>query len=298
MELSPLVSVVVPAYCHAEFIEDCLRSIHAQTYPEIELIVVDDLSTDDTFARAEALLQGDFAARFRRVRLLRNERNLGAHDAINRGIAESEGSHIALINSDDLYHPDRVRALMAALAETGAELGFSLVEVMAKPDEVSSIEPYFQLFAPRQLLALERDPSVGFALMRLNVAISTGNLLFSRRLYDRVGAFRPMKYCHDWDFLLQALWWTEPVVVRQELYRYRLHGTNSFSSLGYLAATEIEAVLRRFFRLGLRGASPNPLFPCAFNWPGVFELYVQQCGHLTFLDRERGRSPRHSKVPF
>lgn len=143
MELPPLVSVVVPAYCHAEFIEDCLRSIHAQTYSEIELIVVDDLSTDDTFARAEALLQGDFAARFRRVVLLRNERNLGAHDAINRGIAESRGSHVTLINSDDLYHPDRVSALMAALAETGAELGFSLVEVMAKRDEVRSIEPYF-----------------------------------------------------------------------------------------------------------------------------------------------------------
>ncbi|WP_068300255.1 glycosyltransferase family A protein [Pararhodobacter sp. CCB-MM2] len=289
MELSPLVSVVVPAYCHAEFIEDCLRSIHAQTYPEIELIVVDDLSTDDTFARAEALLQGDFAARFRRVALLRNERNLGAHDAINRGISESQGSYIALINSDDLYHPDRVSALMAALSETGAELGFSLVEVMTKRDEVHSIEPYFQLFAPRQMLALQRDPSIGFALMRLNVAISKGNLLFSRQLYDRIGRFSPMKYCHDWDFLLQALWWTEPVVVPQEHYRYRLHGTNSFSSLGYLASTEIEAVLCRFSRLGLRGVSPNRQFPCEFNWPGVFELYVRQCGHLRFLDRERGK---------
>ncbi len=285
---APLVSVIVPAYCHEDYIVDCLTSIHDQSHAEIELVVVDDLSTDGTAARVEALLATGFAGRFRAAQLLRNTENLGAHATINRGIAASRGSHVAVINSDDLYHPDRIAALVAALADSGSELGFSLVEVMADPAEVASIEPFFRLFALRQLLALERDPSIGFALMRSNQAISTGNLLFTRRLYDRVGPFLPLKYCHDWDFVLQSLYWTEPAVVGQEHYRYRLHASNSFSSLGYLAGMETEVVLRRFFRRGLTGCSPNPLFPCESNWPGYFGLFVAECGYGGFLGREQG----------
>lgn len=288
MTQAPLVSVIVPAYCHEDYIEDCLTSIYDQTHAELELVVVDDASTDATHDRVAALLATDFASRFRNTVLLRNETNSGAHASINRGIAASQGSHIAVINSDDLYHPDRITALMAALQDSGSELGFSLVEVMADPGEITEIEPFFRLFALRQLMALQRDPSVGFALLRANQAISTGNLLFTRSLYDRVGPFLPLKYCHDWDFVLQSLYWTEPVVVQQEHYRYRLHGANSFSSLGHLAGMETEVVLRRFLRRGLAGQSPNPLFPSEANWPGYFRLFIEECEYEGFHARETG----------
>ncbi|MFG1404204.1 glycosyltransferase family 2 protein [Xanthobacter sediminis] len=284
----PLVSIVVPSYGHERFVLECLESIHDQTYPQLELVIVDDLSTDSTFERCAALLDTPFRRRFANTVLLRNEQNLGAHASINRGIGASHGSHIAIINSDDRYHPDRIAAMFSAMAEAGSELSFTLVEILADPAEVPEIPEPFRLFTLRQMLALKRDPTTGFALLRANHAVSTGNLLFTRRLFDRVGPFLPLKYCHDWDFVLQSLHFTEPAVVMEPLYDYRLHGTNSFSALAHLAGVESEVVLRRFFRRGMVAAPGNPLCPAPFTWPGYFETFLAECGYLDHFRHENG----------
>ncbi len=284
----PLVSVVVPSYCHEDHLLDCLLSVHDQSYRAIELVVVDDASTDASFARAEALLSTAFARRFANTVLMRNDRNLGAHATINRGIAASKGSHVAVINSDDLFYPGRIAAQIEALAEAGSELSFTLVDIIADPAEVPVIPDSFCLFTLRQMLALQRDPTTGFALLRANHAVSTGNLLFSRALYQRIGPFLPLKFCHDWDFVLQSLHHCEPAVVMEPLYGYRLHGANSFSDLAHLAGVEREVVLRRFFRRGLLGGSRNPLAPTRANWPGYFDVFIEECGHGAYFRRENG----------
>jgi len=284
----PLVSVVVPSYCHEDYLLDCLLSIHHQTYKAIELVVIDDVSTDASFARAEALLSTAFARRFANTVLMRNDQNLGAHATINRGIAASNGSHVAVINSDDLFYPERIAAQIEALAEAGSELSFTLVDIVADPAEVPVIPEIFHLFTLRQMLALQRDLTTGFALLRSNQAVSTGNLLFTRALYDRIGPFLPLKYCHDWDFVLQSLYHCEPAVVMEPLYGYRLHGTNSFSGLAHLAGVESEVVLRRFFRRGLLGSSRNPLAPTWSNWPGYFGVFIEECRYDAYLRRENG----------
>lgn len=292
MTETKLVSVVVPSYCHEDYILDCLLSIHDQTHRDVELVVVDDKSRDQSFERVEALVATRFANRFVNTIVVRNEVNLGAHATIDKGIAMSHGRHVAVINSDDLYHPHRIEALMAALADSGSELGFTLVDILSDPAEMGEIPEFFRLFTLRQRLDLERDRTIGFSLLRANRAVSTGNMLFSRRLYEKAGPFLPLKYCHDWDFVLQALYHTEPAVVMEPLYHYRLHGTNSFSALAHVANVETEVVIRRFFRRGLTGRSENPLFPSAANWPGYFELFVRECGYEDFLRRENGDGGR------
>ena len=275
----PCVAIIVPAYRHAAFLRDSLISVHAQTYPQLELVVIDDASDDGTAELAEAVLDPAFRARFARVTLLRNAQNLGAHATINRGIAESRAAHLAILNSDDLYHPERIARLMEALQTSGSELAFSLVDVLRSDPPETPMPEFFRLMALRQKLALHHDPSTGFALLRANIAISTGNFLFSRRLFDLAGPFQPLRYCHDWDFLLQALFFTEPVAVEMPLYTYRLHGHNSFASLGGVLAEETAQVIARFLQRGQSGSSPNPVFPSAANWPGFFEIFLRDCGY-------------------
>ena len=291
----PLVSVVVPSFCHADHLMDCLGSIHDQDWPRLELVVVDDASTDASWDVLQALSRTRFAARFQGMTILRNTQNLGAHATINRGIEASSGTHLALINSDDMYHPNRISRLMAALDGSGGDLGqggtdlaFSLVEIMADDDRNQEIDPFFRLFTLRQHLALRREPTVGLALMRANYAVSTGNLLFTRRLWQQVGPFQPLKYCHDWDFVLQALFHTEPAVVARPLYRYRLHDSNSYATLSHRAGMELEVAMRRFMRRGLSGRSPNPLFPCDANWLGYFSRFAKTCHLDGHLRTERG----------
>lgn len=290
-----LVSVIVPAYKHADYIAESLHSVYAQTYPDIELIVIDDCSPDVTYAKAQTLCASAlFQRRFRAVQCLQNERNSGAHATLNRGIALAQGEYIALLNSDDLYHPQRIDILLRAVQEAEAAFAFSGYAFIDAKDVEISQHPLLLELETGLRQAQEDFPTLGFAFLRRQVALSTGNLFFQRSLFDRVGGFIDLKYCHDWDFALQALRYTEPVFVEQPLYRYRVHGTNSFATLGDVAALETEIVLRRYFTACEQAGTANPLAPWQSNWPGVFESALRCFGvYAYYLRSKSGYYPWH-----
>ena len=98
----PLVSVVMPAWNAEATIVEALRSVAAQTYRDLEIIIVDDGSTDATAALAK-----EFCASDPRARTVRRS-NGGPAAARNLGIAEARGEWIALIDADDVWHPTKI----------------------------------------------------------------------------------------------------------------------------------------------------------------------------------------------
>ena len=108
MEEKELVSVVIPSYNRAHCLEEAARSVLAQTYKNLELIIVDDGSTDDTPAVAQRLCQDA------RVRYIRQE-NAGACAARNHGVALAKGTYIAFHDSDDTWHPDKLEKQLQAM---------------------------------------------------------------------------------------------------------------------------------------------------------------------------------------
>lgn len=106
------VSVIIPAYNAAAYIEQAIRSVMAQTYTAWELLVIDDCSTDDTAAVIQRL-----AAEDDRVRLIRNEKNSGVAVTRNRGLDMSTGDYVAFLDSDDVWHPDKL-AMQVQKAES------------------------------------------------------------------------------------------------------------------------------------------------------------------------------------
>jgi glycosyltransferase involved in cell wall biosynthesis len=96
----PLVSVIIPAYNHARYIEECLESVYTDSYPEIEVLVLDDGSSDDTFEVARRWREAH-PGRFRQFRLERQE-NQGITRTLNRLISWTQGDFVALLASDDL----------------------------------------------------------------------------------------------------------------------------------------------------------------------------------------------------
>lgn len=111
----PLVSIVIPAYNAAETLVETLASAAAQTHRKIEIIVVDDGSTDAT-----ATIAASFCERDPRARLVRQE-NRGVCAARNKGIAESEGEFVAPLDADDIWHPEKITRQVAA---AGSQAGF------------------------------------------------------------------------------------------------------------------------------------------------------------------------------
>lgn len=104
----PLVSVIVPAWNAAATLRETLRSVSQQTYANLEILVVDDGSSDETAAVAQEFCQSE-----PRARLIRKE-NGGVASARNRGIEEARGEWVAPIDADDLWHPTKIEKQLGA----------------------------------------------------------------------------------------------------------------------------------------------------------------------------------------
>jgi glycosyltransferase involved in cell wall biosynthesis len=107
MQENPLVSIIVPAFNAEQWIRSTLTSALSQTYSRIEVIVVDDGSTDDTVAIAESI--GD-----ERVCIVVQE-NAGACEARNRGLEEAQGDYVQFLDADDLLSPDKIERQIVRL---------------------------------------------------------------------------------------------------------------------------------------------------------------------------------------
>lgn len=125
MKENPIVSVIMPAYNAERFIEAAIRSVMEQTFQNWELIVLDDGSRDHTRQIIETLAQQD-----QRIRNCPNERNMGVARTRNRGFDLCRGRYVALLDSDDIWHPEKLEKQLARAQETGAELIFTPYALM------------------------------------------------------------------------------------------------------------------------------------------------------------------------
>ena len=115
MPSDELISVIIPAYNHERYIEECVRSIMAQTYQNLELIVIDDGSTDGTFKKLQAL-KPECEKRFIRV-VMETQKNQGRCITDNKMIDLAQGKYLYLIASDDMAKPRAIEILHKFLSE-------------------------------------------------------------------------------------------------------------------------------------------------------------------------------------
>jgi glycosyltransferase involved in cell wall biosynthesis len=108
--MTPCVSVVLPVYNVAPYIEATIASILAQTFEDFELLVLDDCSTDETVAKVQAIKDP-------RLRLVQNPRNIGRAGTDNAALAYVQGQYIAKMDGDDLCHPERLARQVAFLRQ-------------------------------------------------------------------------------------------------------------------------------------------------------------------------------------
>ncbi|MBP3324238.1 MAG: glycosyltransferase [Clostridia bacterium] len=127
---SPLVSVIMPAYNAERFIEEAIASVQAQSYENWELFVIDDGSKDRTKEIVKNLAEND-----KRIRFLINEKNMGVAKTRNRGIDLSSGKYVAFIDSDDVWHKDKLKKQLEKLKEKDAGIGYCSYEIIGENGE-------------------------------------------------------------------------------------------------------------------------------------------------------------------
>src|SRR5207247_1005160 len=143
--------------------------------------------------------------------------------------------------------------------------------------DVTASDPYARALYQRQL-SVQQFPAVSWSMLASNVAMSTGNLLFARELFDLIGSFTNLAYCHDWDFVLRSCVYSEPVLVPEQLYRYRLHNSNTFRSLTETAAFDVKRVRERYFATLSSERHRNCLAPASDDWPYLFSWFAGGLG--------------------
>ena len=241
------IAVVIPLFNHAVYIGDAIASVLSQNDAVDELIVLDDGSTDDGFRIAEAALAD------RPHSIVRRQSNAGAHEAINRAIAETRSHYIAILNSDDIFERDKLaRCRLLLRNDPSIDLIFGGITIMdtAGATITSGITVDW---LRRGIAVLDDVGDLRLALMNENFAATTSNMMFSRRLWQRIGGFQSLRYCHDLDFLLSALTVGKVMFDRDMPHiRYRVHGSNTIKEELARVQVEIAAVLA----VNLLGESP------------------------------------------
>lgn len=267
--MTPRISVVIPSYNHERFIAQTIQSVLDQSVDDLELVIVDDGSKD----RTPEVVRETFARYPNRKTSLIEQENKGAHAAIMRGISASNGSIIAILNSDDYYSPNRLERVLPLFKGQRYAFAFTKVALVNEAGEPLPDDHAWPQWYETALSALENQPTVGFALFEQNFSVTSGNFAFTRALYDVLEGFSAHRFLHDWDFLIRATFYTEPLFVPEELMCYRIHGSNTTESVRPLLAQEAADALSRYRELCSRGAPPNKLAPHPCNWPYYFELF-------------------------
>jgi glycosyltransferase involved in cell wall biosynthesis len=216
----PFVSVVIPSYNHERYIGEAVESVLASTFQDFEIVVVDDGSTD----RSLEVIRGFKDLRIR----LFDQQNTGAHAAINRGVALASAPWIAVLNSDDRYHPRKLQQHVELHEKNpGLEASASRIRHISGSGAPLDTDGYIS-WRYGQLKDIHRRlPSLKSSLLAANHLITSSALFISKQGFNEVGGFIPLRYVHDWFFFLTLASRGHFTVLEEPLVDYRVHGKNT-----------------------------------------------------------------------
>jgi hypothetical protein len=233
----PLVSICVSAYNVERYIEETLRSILGQTYPKLELIVLDNGSTDTTRQILDRFSDAN-------LKQLNVDVNLGGYEGMNKTIAEASGEFIAVFHSDDLYEPEIVeREVNYLMSHPEAAAVFCMDHFMDDDGRIyggNSLPAKFESQDTFDYSDLFPD-----ILRNKNARLCCPTFMVRKSVLDHLGSFDPANngIGSDLEMWLRILRHYSIGILNERLIRYR-HGRNNWSSRYNRLRTEPESYFR------------------------------------------------------
>ncbi|BCX19390.1 MAG: hypothetical protein KatS3mg117_3072 [Geminicoccaceae bacterium] len=228
--MTPLVSVVMPARHPVPWLEQAVRSILNQDMDDFELIIVDDGSEDDAEIRRVARID-------RRIRLVRQQENLGVAVALNTGIALARAPFVARMDADDIALPDRLRRQIDHLAANP-----NLVAVGAS---YACIDPNGRVF---RVCYRGREPIDTRWALLTRCAILHPTLVLRREVFDIVGVYDSnLPLTQDLDLFLRLTDAGDVMVMPDILLHYRIHGNSQTRKYRNAQVQSHISILKRYW---------------------------------------------------
>lgn len=195
-----LVSVIMPAYNAEKTIEKSIRSILLQGYKELELIVVDDGSSDRTPGIVQKISKED-----KRVKLVRQDTNQGCYVARNRGLRESKGKYIAIQDSDDISLNTRIETQLIPLMLGKAE--FTLTRILRSRCTMDELDIHDQKEMVKKVIGRQKSSTAGLYEYYDRPVIGLMTSMFKRSLFEELGLFWENRFGSDAEFLERVLYY-------------------------------------------------------------------------------------------
>jgi glycosyltransferase involved in cell wall biosynthesis len=222
-----LISVIIPSYNHSHYIRRSIESVISQSYQDWELIIIDDGSKDDS---------NQIISSYKDDRIVHlTQENQGAHNTINRGLCLAKGDFLAVLNSDDEFHPTRLERCLDVLhSDQEIMLVSTWIDIVDHDSRVISTKHAWRDMEPwpvaNKHLSMAATDDYALNALMSNFVSTTSNMVFRRELYEAIGGMRNLRFAHDWDFLLRACAEHKCLNLDESLLSYRIHGTNTISS--------------------------------------------------------------------
>lgn len=221
-----LISIIVPVYNIRDYLEKCICSLIQQTYRNLEIILVDDGSTDGSGEICD-----QYSKRDARIKAY-HKKNGGLSDARNYGIARMSGVYLAFVDGDDWVHPQMYEVLLAVMQREGADLVSCDYEkedpsFAEKPIEIKDIK--YNVFSKEQVIANLGIPR-----------IVAWNKLYRAKLFDHIRY--PYGKLHEDEYVIHEIIWQckKVVFIEQAMYFYT---TRDSSIVAKLTSKRIEDAL-------------------------------------------------------
>lgn len=220
---NPLVSVIIPCYNHERYIRQCIQSVLNQTYSNIQLIVLDDGSKDNSFAIIEEMSKqhGFFAEK---------HVNRGLSATLNKGIKNyAKGKYICIVASDDYWEETKV-AKQVTFYQDRDNLGFIFGRTHIVNDFGDIIDKditkrqYFDAFSEQ--LGSSYEPKCDFNILLKGNYIPALTVMLKKSVFDTVGYFDESMRIEDWDMWLRIAFSFPFEFMDDYLGFYRIHETN------------------------------------------------------------------------
>lgn len=189
-----MVSVIIPNYNNEIFLKNVISKIVASTYKNIEIIIIDDKSTDNSIDVISQIQDN-------RIRLYKNDENLGTYYARNKGILMSKGGYILIVDGDDYIEPTYIENMVNGLKDSDRRVwGYG--------------KRFDRIFLNEKLQIMYRNNTKSY------------NILFKRKIFNYLGFFNNSRYGADTEFMF-----------RSKIYHYPIKFNNSDDAIQYHANT-------------------------------------------------------------
>lgn len=212
-DAAPLVSVIVPSYNHAGFVEQSIRSIWEQDYPNVEVIVIDDASTDGSGELISRLASQSPIPMAVHIK----SRNGGISESLNIGVSLAKGEWISILSSDDWFVANKISRQMRIAAEHGVDFGCIHSDAYSVTQDG---KPRGTNFSRAGVRALHGEAFEDLIYNRARI-IATSSLL-RKDLVDRCGRFDESFIAEDYDFYLRLARLTKFYFLNEPLVNVRV----------------------------------------------------------------------------